>query len=396
MNNIKIEFYRGLRSNYLSNTNSSVNNGIFFASDTKELFVGKKSYSGLTDVIFENNVFTFKGHNINADKTYGQDVNSITINLNDKLLSANQKNVLNNIDKILSERVTYSSKIANDVTTTSAVGAIAAGTTAEELKGKSFTEGISIYGISENSKYVDADITGDKVYISSGYADKYMLNKGDSITLKEEFGDKQYTLKIDGIYKNPTTLAVFLSREKFNDMFDKSDDYYSGYFSNTGIDDIDSNLIATELTEKDYTKSSRQLRQSMGSMMSVFWILGVAVFMLIIYLLAKIIIEKNAQSISITKILGYQKKEINQIYIHTTTIVTIVSLIAVLPIIYVLLNWVWHIMMTRFTGWIPCVVQWDVYLKVIIIGIVTYAVVAVLLMRKTNKIPLGDALKNVE
>lgn len=140
MNNIKIEFYRGLRSNYLLNTNSSVNNGIFFASDTKELFVGKKSYSGLTDVIFENNVFTFKGHNINADKTYGQDVNSITINLNDKLLSADQKNVLDNIDKILSERVTYSSKIANDVTTTSAVGAIAAGTTARELKGKSFTE----------------------------------------------------------------------------------------------------------------------------------------------------------------------------------------------------------------------------------------------------------------
>lgn len=140
MNNIKIEFYRGLRSNYLSNTNSSVNNGIFFASDTKELFVGKKSYSGLTDVIFENNVFTFKGHNINADKTYGQDVDSITINLNDKLLSADQKNVLDNIDKILSERVTYSSKIANDVTTTSAVGAIAAGTAAEELKGKSFTE----------------------------------------------------------------------------------------------------------------------------------------------------------------------------------------------------------------------------------------------------------------
>lgn len=140
MNNIKIEFYRGLRSNYLSNTNSSVNNGIFFASDTKELFVGKKSYSGLTDVIFENNVFTFKGHNINADKTYGQDVNSITLDLNDKILSADQKNILDNIDTVLSEKVKYSSQIADEVTTTSAVGAIAAGTTAEELKGKSFTE----------------------------------------------------------------------------------------------------------------------------------------------------------------------------------------------------------------------------------------------------------------
>ena len=134
----------------------------------------------------------------------------------------------------------------------------------------------------------------------------------------------------------------------------------------------------------------------MGSMMSIFWLLGVAVFMLIIYLLSKIIIEKNSQSISITKILGYQKKEINQIYIHTTTIVTIISLIAVLPIINVILNWVWHIMMSRFTGWIPCVVQWTVYFKVIVIGIVTYAVVAALLMRKTNKIPMSDALKNVE
>ena len=140
MSNVKIGFYKGLRSNYLANTNSDVNNGIFFATDTKEVFVGKKSYSGLTDVIFEDNVFTFKGHNINADKTYGEDVNSITLDLNDKLLSADQKNVLDNIDNVLSEKVTYSSKVANYVTTTSAVGAIAAGTAAEKLKGKSFTE----------------------------------------------------------------------------------------------------------------------------------------------------------------------------------------------------------------------------------------------------------------
>lgn len=140
MTGTKIEFYRGLRSTYLANTNANVNNAIFFAEDTKELFMGKKSYSGLTDVTFVNNIFTFKGHNINADKTYGQDVNSITLNLTDKLLSADQKNILDNIDTILSEKVKYSSQIANDVTTTSAVGAIAAGTTAEKLKGKSFTE----------------------------------------------------------------------------------------------------------------------------------------------------------------------------------------------------------------------------------------------------------------
>ncbi len=262
--------------------------------------------------------------------------------------------------------------------------------------GDDFTENISIYGISDDSSYINADLSEERVYISSAYSDKYSLHKGDKITLKEEFGDKEYTLDVDGIYENPTTLAVFISREHFNEMFEKESDYYSGYLSNQKIEDIDDNLIAAEITEDDYTKSSRQLTQSMGNMMNVFWILGIAVFMLVIYLLAKIIIEKNSQSISIVKILGYEKREINRIYIHTTTIVTIASLIAVLPIIHVLLNLVWHMMMQEYTGWIPCVVNWSVYLKVVIIGIVTYAVVAALLMRQTNKIPLSDALKNVE
>lgn len=262
--------------------------------------------------------------------------------------------------------------------------------------GDDFTENISVYGISDNSRYIDAGFSGGKVYISSAYSDKYGLDKGDAITLKEEFCDRKYTLNVGGIYENPTTLAVFVSREQFNEMFDKEEDYYSGYLSDEGIEDIDENLIAAEITEDDYTKSSRQLKQSMGSMMSIFWVLGVAVFMLVIYLLAKIIIEKNAQSISIAKILGYEKREINRIYIHTTTIVTIFSLIAVLPIIHLLLNWVWHAMMSGYTGWIPCVVQGSTYCKVVAAGIVNYAVVAAMLMRQTNKIPLADALKNVE
>lgn len=44
----------------------------------------------------------------------------------------------------------------------------------------------------------------------------------------------------------------------------------------------------------------------MGSMISMFATAGVIMFMLIVYLLSKVIIEKNSQSISMTKILGYK------------------------------------------------------------------------------------------
>ena len=53
----------------------------------------------------------------------------------------------------------------------------------------------------------------------------------------------------------------------------------------------------------------------MGNMMVLFQGFGVIMFVLIIYLLSKIIIEKNAQSISMAKILGYTNHEINRLYI---------------------------------------------------------------------------------
>ena len=42
---------------------------------------------------------------------------------------------------------------------------------------------------------------------------------------------------------------------------------------------------------------------------------AIAIYMILIYLLSKIIIEKNAQSISMTKILGYTNGEISRLYI---------------------------------------------------------------------------------
>lgn len=261
---------------------------------------------------------------------------------------------------------------------------------------KQIQDDISVYGFEDNSKYFHDKLSDDNVYVTKGYADKYDLEVGDEITLKEEFDDKKYKFKIGGINGDPATLAVFMNKEKFNKTFDKENDYYSGYLSDKGIKDIDKKYIATEITKDDYTKTSRQMRQTMGSMIQAFTVLGVIILVLIIYLLSKVIIEKNAQSISMTKILGYSKREINGIYIHTTTIVTIVSLLVALPIVVKLMDYVWHAMMVNYSGWIPCTTSPDIFVKVLVIGIVSYALCALLLTRQTNKVPLEEALKNVE
>ena len=155
------------------------------------------------------------------------------------------------------------------------------------------SEEVTLYGVHDDSKYIDVDFS-DGVYISKAYADKFLLKPGDSITLKEKYEDDEYTFKISGIYDYNGSLCIFMPQGELNQTFDLGDDYFSGYFSNTEITDIDSSYIGSVIDLDALTKISRQLSVSMGSMMGMVNLFAVAIYMILIYLLSKIIIEKDS------------------------------------------------------------------------------------------------------
>ena len=134
----------------------------------------------------------------------------------------------------------------------------------------------------------------------------------------------------------------------------------------------------------------------MGSMISMFATAGIIMFMLIVYLLSKVIIEKNSQSISMTKILGYNNREINSLYITTTTIVVIASMLLSVPIVNVTLKYIFKVAFAQYSGWMPYYVPVKIFVEVPLLGIVSYAVIAFILTRRVKKVPLDEALKNVE
>lgn len=105
--------------------------------------------------------------------------------------------------------------------------------------------------VETDSRYVSLKLSDDDVVISSAYASKFGLSIGDSITLKEKYEDKTYTFTVTQIYPYEASLVVFLSRDHLNDVFDLGKDMYGGIFP-------------------------------------------VLIFAVLVYLLSKIIIEKNA------------------------------------------------------------------------------------------------------
>lgn len=257
-------------------------------------------------------------------------------------------------------------------------------------------ESITVYGISDDSAYVSEEMPEDGVLISDGYSEKYKVKVGDTILLKEAYGKQEYELTVKGIFQYPGALSVFMSMGEFREIFEKSDDYFNGYFTKEEITDLDEDLIAATITEDDLTKISRQLDVSMGNMFQLINVFAIVLFALLIYLLTKLIIEKNATAISMVKILGYEDKEIRSLYLTSTTWVVILSILLSLILSTWTIHGIYGYLMESFSGWLTLYLEPVVYPEMFAMGMGAYILVAILQFRRIRKIPMDIALKNVE
>lgn len=260
-------------------------------------------------------------------------------------------------------------------------------------------ENITVFGIDKDSQYLKNIKLPEKeneVIVSNGFMEKYGLKVGETIKLDKEFKNKNFDFKIIGTYDYPASLAVFLQRDNFNKTFSNDESYYSGYFSDKKLTDIDKNLIATTITIDDLTKLSDQLDDSLGGTFSAVAVFAMIVYIIIIFLLAKLIIEKNSQSISMIKILGYDNKEVSSLYNMATAIAVLISIVLSIPISLLLMKVLFHYYMQGMNGWITYYIAPWIIPCLFISGVVCYFLVHLIEMSKIKRIPMSQALKNQE
>ena len=259
-------------------------------------------------------------------------------------------------------------------------------------------EEIMVVGYNENSKYIkiSQELNANEIYVSEPYADKFGLEEGDVITLKEQFTSSKYDFKVKGIYDYMGSLIVFMPMDNYNAFFGYSADHFSGYISDTELTDIPVEYIYKTVSADDITKMAKQLDHSIGSALDYFAVLTVLIAALLIYLITKIIIEKNRQSISMVKVLGYDNKEIGKLYIRTTSILMVIFDILSIFVSYVVLDWFWRKVMARMAGWFTIYINPQSYIIMAVALYAAYFIISLIDFRRIKKIPLSEALKNVE
>lgn len=262
------------------------------------------------------------------------------------------------------------------------------------------SEEISVYGITDNSRYVEisglSSLKDGEIYLSDSFRDKYGFSAGDDITLEEKYENRQYTFKVAGFYDKSLSLSAFLPMEQFRTVFGLEDGEFTGYLSNSELDDISADNIAAVITQHDITKMCDQLDHSMGAYMQYFQVLCILLSAVMIYLLTKIIIEKNENAISLTKILGYDSKEIAGLYLISTSIILVIADAASVILGSAVMRYVWKAMMMDYTGWFAFRISAGGYAKMFLFVLIGYLIVAAVDFRRIKRVPMDEVLKNAE
>ena len=287
-------------------------------------------------------------------------------------------------------------------------------------------ESISLYGIQTNSRYYTSmdfgnnatnvgnvnnaasgsnaanntgtnGATSDSTAVAAGlgFTMKFNLAIGDNFELYDKYKDATYTFTIASIWGNCATMNVYMPIDAANALLENDADYFNGYFSNQALE-IDELYLASDITPEQMDKIGAQMESSMSGTMSMLVGIAVAIYVVLMYLLTKTVIERNARAISYMKVFGYTNKEINGLYVRTITEVVIVSLLAAIPLIVELLSLLVKAVFMRYNGNFIISLPSDRIALEIALGIACYVVVAFIHMRHIKRVPLSLTLKTQE
>lgn len=255
------------------------------------------------------------------------------------------------------------------------------------------TETLTLYGVQEDSRYWQGlDVGEGRVVVSGGLADKYGVEPGQSITLRDANDGSTYELVVDGVYGSLSSIYVYVSLDAFNELLGNEAGYFNGYVSDEALL-LDERYVVNDLTPAAMDAITNQMESSMGSMAAMLVGVSVVIYLVLMYLLTKTVIDCSARAISYMKVFGFSDGEINTLYLTPVSVAVGTSLVVSLPLIIALISALLKVVFLKYSGNFLVATPPLSLLAIVVIGVATYAAVAFLHVRHIKRVPLSLALK---
>ena len=255
------------------------------------------------------------------------------------------------------------------------------------------SEEITVYGIDRGSRYWrEVDVSDGAVIVGSGLAQKCRIEPGDTVTLTDKYTNKTYDLVATSVWGSSANMNIYMDRVALNRMVDEDDDYFAGYASDEELA-IDQRYLAIDITPESMGSSADQMQESFGDMMNMVVAFAIPVYLILVYLLTKTVIDRSSRYISYMKVFGYHDNEISRLYVRAITVTVLVSLVASLPFVIWLVDIFVGVVMDRYAGNLEIYIEPSLLAKVVAIGAAAYLVVAIVHIWHIRRVSLSEAMK---
>ena len=256
---------------------------------------------------------------------------------------------------------------------------------------------VTVLGLSKNTKYFDVDLKDGKnrVAISSSFAEKYGYGVGDEIVLHDEENDIDYGFTVDSVTQYTPAFYVFMTIDDARELFGAGSDEYNVVFSDKDLGVDPARLYATT-TKADIESAAGIFADQMRSMVVMIVIISTLIFVVVMYLMMKVMIDRSAFSISLIKVFGFRTKEIRKLYLDGNFFIIAIGAAICLPLAKLIMSAVYPSLVSN----VNCGVQltFAPWLWAVLYGgiLVLYFIINRVLVGRLNKIVPAEVLKNRE
>lgn len=256
---------------------------------------------------------------------------------------------------------------------------------------------VTVLGLSKNTKYFDGDLKDGKnrVAISSSFAEKYGYGVGDEIVLHDEENDIDYGFTVDSVTQYTPAFYVFMTIDDARELFGAGSDEYNVVFSDKDLEVDPARLYATT-TKADIESAAGIFADQMRSMVIMIVIISTLIFVVVMYLMMKVMIYRSAFSISLIKVFGFRTKEIRKLYLDGNFFIIAIGAAICLPLAKLIMSAVYPSLVSNvncgvkltFAPWLWAVLYGGI--------LVLYFIINRVLVGRLNKIVPAEVLKNRE
>lgn len=256
---------------------------------------------------------------------------------------------------------------------------------------------VTVLGLSKNTKYFDVDLKDGKnrVAMSSSFAEKYGYGVGDEIVLHDEENDIDYGFTVDSVTQYTPAFYVFMTIDDARELFGAGSNEYNVVFADKDLGVDPARLYATT-TKADIESAAGIFADQMRSMVVMIVIISTLIFVVVMYLMMKVMIDRSAFSISLIKVFGFRTKEIRKLYLDGNFFIIAIGAAICLPLAKLIMSAVYPSLVSNvncgvkltFAPWLWAALYGGI--------LVLYFIINRVLVGRLNKIVPAEVLKNRE